>query len=246
MIFVSYVSLRHRQFNCFKCRLHSVCLTFSLLRYLILCLDSMSFARRLCSDFSSARRKNLGPGAHRFRVWCLCRAQVFGGRPAHLDCQPHNLLEAPPGRFIRILGSADPILQLHLEQEEQIFINSNDILINSNDIQDFYHLFRVSDERCRRNSLVATVAPWEVSEFKAFRKWMFGHEELCVGLACLAMGDTQAVELAQSCHLGICLQRSVIQEDSLVSMMRPPPSQKTMAGFVIDDFVSLSIESRSF
>ena len=154
-----------------------------------------------------------------------------------LDSRPHNLLEAPPGRFIRTLGSADPILQLHLTQEENIYISSNDI-------RDFYHLFRVSDERCRRNSLVATVRPHEVSGFKSFQKWMYGHSELYVGLACLAMGDTQAVELAQSCHLGICLQHDIIQADNLVAMNLPPPRRRTMAGIVIDDFVSLSIESR--
>ena len=154
-----------------------------------------------------------------------------------LDSRPHNLLEAPPGRFIRTLGSADPILQLHLTQDENIYISSNDI-------RDFYHLFRVSDERCRRNSLVATVRPHEVSGFKSFQKWMYGHSELYVGLACLAMGDTQAVELAQSCHLGICLQHDIIQADNLVAMNLPPPRRRTMAGIVIDDFVSLSIESR--
>ena len=128
-----------------------------------------------------------------------------------LDSRPHNLLEAFRGRFIRTLGAADPVLQIHLEPEDYLYVSSNDI-------RDFYHLFRVSDERCRRNSLVATASPREVSSFKAFRSWMFRHSELYVGLACLAMGDTQAVELAQSCHLGICLQNKIIQGDTLVAM----------------------------
>ena len=59
-----------------------------------------------------------------------------------LDSRPHNLLENPPGRFIQTLGSGEALTHLHLEGGERLYISSNDI-------RDFYHLFHVSEDRCR-------------------------------------------------------------------------------------------------
>ena len=154
-----------------------------------------------------------------------------------LDSRPHNLLEAPPGRFIQALGSGETLTHLHLEEDENL-------LISSNDIRDFYHLFKVSEERCRRNSLVGTLNPKEASVLKSFRPGMWQSEKLFVGLSCLAMGDTQAVEIAQTCHLGLCVQEGIIDETILVGMSLPAPRGKLGVGIVIDDFVSYSIEKR--
>ena len=54
------------------------------------------------------------------------------------------------------------------------------------------------------------------------------------------MGDTQAVELAQTCHLGLALQHSVLAPGDLVGLTLPPPRGKTFAGILINDFVTLS------
>ena len=54
------------------------------------------------------------------------------------------------------------------------------------------------------------------------------------------MGDCQAVELAQSCHLGLALQHDIICADSLLTMYKPLPREHTMIGLVIDDFVATS------
>ena len=59
-----------------------------------------------------------------------------------LDSRPRNLLESPPGRFIRSLGSADPLYLLHLQAGETLYMSSHDI-------RDFYHLFKVSVQSCR-------------------------------------------------------------------------------------------------
>ncbi|CAE7367340.1 unnamed protein product [Symbiodinium sp. CCMP2592] len=74
---------------------------------------------------------------------------------------------------------------------------------------------------------------------------MYQYDRLYAGLSCLAMGDTQAVELAQTCHLGLCLQHGIVSQDNLLGMKLPVPRSKTGCGLVIDDFVSYSIESRS-
>lgn len=61
-----------------------------------------------------------------------------------------------------------------------------------------------------------------------------------MSLATLAMGDTQAVELAQTCHLGLGYQHKIICPENLLSLQSPPPRGSTAVGIVIDDFVSLS------
>ena len=154
-----------------------------------------------------------------------------------LDSRPHNLLEVPPGRFIQSLGSGEVLTHLHLEASERLYLSSNDI-------RDFYHLFRVNDERCRRNVLVGTITPKEAECLSCFEKHMHRHHELHVGLSCLAMGDTQAVEIAQTCHLGLCVQKKIVCKNTLVSMSLPVPRGKVGCGVVIDDFVSYAIDSR--
>lgn len=44
-----------------------------------------------------------------------------------------------------------------------------------------------------------------------------------MSLATLAMGDTQAVELAQTCHLGLGYQHKIICPENLLSLQSPPP-----------------------
>ena len=154
-----------------------------------------------------------------------------------LDSRPHNLLENPPGRFIQTLGSGEALTHLRLEGGERLYISSNDIW-------DFYHLFHVSADRCRRNCLVGTINPREASSLQAFRPDLWRSDKIYVGLNCLAMGDTQAVEIAQTCHVGLCTQEGIIDEQNLVAMNLAPPRGKTGCGIVIDDFVSYSIDAR--
>ena len=154
-----------------------------------------------------------------------------------LDSRPHNLLESPPGRFIQTLGSGEALTHLHLDSGERLYISSNDI-------RDFYHLFHVSPDRCRRNCLVGALNPREASSLQAFRPALWNADKIYVGLDCLAMGDTQAVEIAQTCHVGLCTQEGIIDEQNLVAMNLAPPRGKTGCGIVIDDFVSYSIDAR--
>ncbi|CAE7704626.1 PUX7 [Symbiodinium sp. CCMP2592] len=154
-----------------------------------------------------------------------------------LDSRPHNLLESPPGKFIRTLGAADTVCRLHLEPGEWLYTSTNDI-------RDFYHLFRVGTQRSCRNALVGTVTPGEVKHFKSFRDSFRSEAKLYAGLSCLAMGDTQAVEIAQTCHVGLLFQSGLLHERNLLCMGVPAPREQTCTGVVIDDHVALSIERR--
>ena len=151
-----------------------------------------------------------------------------------LDSRPHNLREAPPGRFIRTLVC----LSFTLNRRSSTTLTRMTSGISTASLES------------PMNNVDGTVwlLQWPRERFlpsNFFRRWMFSHSELNVGLSCLAMGDTQGVELAHSCHLGICLQHGIIQGENLTAMNLPPPRGKTAAGIVIDDFVSLSIEARS-
>ena len=153
-----------------------------------------------------------------------------------LDSRPHNVLETPPGRFIQTLGAGHLIGHIHLEKGQYLYSSTNDI-------RDFYHLFQVNDERSRRNALVGTLSPSEAQFFQSFEPWMWKHEKLYAGLSCLAMGDTQAVELAQTCHLGLCLQHNILKPEELIAISLPIPRGPVLNGIVIDDFLSLAIST---
>ena len=57
------------------------------------------------------------------------------------------------------------------------------------------------------------------------------------------MGDTQAVELAQTCHLGLCLQHNILKPEELIAISLPIPRGPVLNGIVIDDFLSLAIST---
>ena len=150
-----------------------------------------------------------------------------------LDSRGANLLERPPNRWIRALAAGELLTRLVLQAEEKI-------LCSGNDLKDFYYFFKATNSRSRRNVLVGGLRPHSVSHLKAFRPELLNSSVIFGGLATLAMGDTQAVELAQSCHLGVALQHGIITEENLMSLAKPPPRSSSSVGLVIDDFVVVS------
>ena len=150
-----------------------------------------------------------------------------------LDSRGANLLETPPQRWIKSLVSSESLCRLQLEEDEVL-------LSSGNDLRDFYYLFRATSSRSRRNVLVGALHPKEIQHLNAIKE---EHLKLpCVfgALSSLTMGDCQAVELAQSCHLGLGLQNDIITADNLLTMYKPIPRQSTAVGLVIDDFVAMS------
>ena len=150
-----------------------------------------------------------------------------------LDSRGANCLEAPPGRWIKSLANGESLTKLHLEPHQELRMSGNDL-------RDFYYLFQASESRARRNVLVGSVHPREVSHLHAYKPCHSHTKELFGSLASLAMGDCQAVELAQSCHLSMALQHGILQASSLLTMQKPLPRHDTIYGVVIDDFVAIS------
>ena len=150
-----------------------------------------------------------------------------------LDSRGANLLEQPPQRWIRSLASAESLTRLTLEDDF-------DLACSGNDLRDFYYLFRASSSRSRRNVLVGAMNPKELQHLSALKQEHLKSPVVYGSLASLAMGDCQAVELAQSCHLGLGLQHDIITADNLCTMYKPLPRESTLVGLVIDDFITIS------
>ena len=83
------------------------------------------------------------------------------------------------------------------------------------------------------------------STLKSSQPDVWNCQKLYVGFSCLAMADTQAVKIVQTCHLGLCFE-GVTQESILIAMNLPAPQGKLGCGVVIDDFVPFSNAKHDF
>ncbi len=151
-----------------------------------------------------------------------------------LDARASNLLETPGQRWIQSLACGESLCRILLEEDEVIRSSGNDL-------RDFYYLFRIGEDRSKKNSLVGTMPVQRIAHLKAVQAKQLRGGVVHGALRSLAMGDTWAVELAQTAHLSIALNAGVVRPESLLSMHQPVPRSKDFAGLVIDDFISMSI-----
>ena len=152
-----------------------------------------------------------------------------------LDSRGANLLEAPAQRWIRSLACGESLVRLLVKDSEIVRSSGNDL-------RDFYYLFRCSESRSRRNFLVGELPVKKIQHLHAVQEKGLTNGTVMGSLRTLAMGDCQAVELAQTCHLSLALNGGVVDRDTLVSMHHPLPRGKQITGLVIDDFVAMSID----
>ncbi len=150
-----------------------------------------------------------------------------------LDSRGANILESPPQRWIKSLSAGDLLTHLVLHDDEILTVSGNDL-------RDFYYLFTASESRQRRNVLSAPVSIFEVQHLHCCKENLRHHKTLYPSLATLAMGDTQAVELAQTAHVGLAYQHGIICSNNLISLTRPLPRGDVLTGIVIDDFLAIS------
>ena len=92
--------------------------------------------------------------------------------------------------------------------------------------------------------MVGAVHSAEVSHLKCVPRELEKSGMLYGCLNTLAMGDCQAVELAQSCHLSMGLQHQVIKSDTFFTFREPLPRSSAFAGLIIDDFISFAVVDR--
>ena len=148
-----------------------------------------------------------------------------------MDARRPNVLERPLGRWIRSLASGEGLCRLQLLPHERV-------VFSGNDVRDFYHLFAVPRERALRNSLCMYIPEVRCRRFSAYRAAEHSTSKYLVpALNTLAMGDCQAVELAQTCHLCMAWREGVISPSMTLTLSGPAPRSSCFGGIVIDDFV---------
>ena len=111
---------------------------------------------------------------------------------------------------------------------------------SSNDVRDFYYFFEVSDARARRKCFAGAVRSRDLAGCSALTPELAQHQWLYGSLATLAMGDLQAVAIAQTCHVGLALRHANLRTAEFLTGKGPIPRGPEYTGIVIDDYVSLS------
>ncbi len=149
------------------------------------------------------------------------------------DCRPMNTLESPPRRWVASMASAANLLELELDEGFAWAVSGTDL-------REFYYSFAVSHQRLIRNALLAKADPYQLLDFQCFDPSLLSEKRpVYFGLRTLAMGDSCAVELAQTAHVGILHQLGLYREDNMVCMNMALPRSPRMIGVVIDDLILL-------
>ena len=148
-----------------------------------------------------------------------------------VDAGKPNALEHPLGRRIKSLASGESLCRLVLLPGEKV-------LFSGNDVRDFYYLFAVLRERAARNAFNMFIPEEHCRHLHAYDPRRHrGARVLVPALNTLAMGDCQAVELAQTCHLSLAWRSGALSLASTFTLAGPAPRSSCFGGIVIDDFV---------
>ena len=117
----------------------------------------------------------------------------------------------------------------------QLFIPRDQALvINSDEISDFYHNFRVSSQHAARNHVHRVFEGRIFEGWNAYRPELHGQE--VVGcFRTLAMGTNFAVELAQQSHSVLLYRAGCLREHEVVRYRHPLPSGPGFDLLCIDD-----------
>ena len=155
------------------------------------------------------------------------------------DSRPFNTLETPLRRWIGGMSAAANLCDIQLAEGEAL-------VTCGTDLREFYYSFKIGDERLRRNALLLRVMPAELRGFRCYDpEWEKDGRPVVLGLRTLAMGDSMAVELAQTAHLGILVQLGLLNESNLLAMGLPPSRELFFGGVVIDDLILFEKIARS-
>ncbi|CAE7717395.1 unnamed protein product [Symbiodinium sp. CCMP2592] len=107
------------------------------------------------------------------------------------------------------------------------------------DVRDYYHQFRVSDDRSALYRFEGVFKPGDLAHLPSFRREMWGWSGLAVALGTMAMGDKNSVALGQASHAGLVLDRLGLGVEHFLCIRGRVPRSPVMVGVLIDDLVLL-------
>lgn len=147
-----------------------------------------------------------------------------------LDARPPNQCEKTEDRWINSLGAVHQLGFFHLKKEEQLRMHTEDL-------REFYHSFKIGDQRRIRNCLKVRLTVEEARQFSSFNPELEGCSSVAPSLNTMAMGDCNAVAFGQTSHLGALVQAGAISVRDLICLRQTPPRQRWFCGLMIDDFL---------
>ena len=103
------------------------------------------------------------------------------------------------------------------------------------DIREYYHAFKIGQQRRSRNSLKMRVSPEQVSHLRCYRSEFDNADYLTPALATMAMGDTNSVAFGQTSHISLLTGEFCI--DDFLTLLQRPSRRNWHAGVMIDDFI---------
>lgn len=145
-----------------------------------------------------------------------------------IDARGPNLLEHTYSDWVKTLGSVSSLLQIELQPGCNLYLSGTDL-------RDYYYCFRVTDRRSFRNALKVPMRPGDLRELNCFREWHLQHKVVYPCLSTLAMGDNNAVELGQMCHVKMGLLAGAFTAHELLCVHGRAPRGHIACGIVIDD-----------
>lgn len=149
-----------------------------------------------------------------------------------MDARPANLCEQSEQRWVFSLGS--------LQQLQHLFLSPDQVLLmHCEDLREFYHAFKIGEQRRERNALKARLKPRELCHLKCFRSDLWKEEWLVPALDTMAMGDTNSVAFGQVAHLSLLLRTNEFELSDFLGLKVRPSRKDWHAGLMIDDFVLL-------
>eukprot|EP00435_Cladocopium_sp_Y103_P037015 s110_g9.t1 len=147
-----------------------------------------------------------------------------------LDARPPNAVEPTYTEWVKTLGSVQALLQIEMRP-------GFCMRFSGTDLKDYYYSYKVSAARAHRNALRLPLLPAQARHLAAYRPELELEQDQLIYpcLKTMAMGDNNAVELGQLCHVKIGLHCGVFAPSDLLCIHGRAPRGLLAAGVVIDD-----------
>ena len=107
------------------------------------------------------------------------------------------------------------------------------------DIRDMYYVFKVSDDRAKRNTFSREFSAGDVRHLSACPATAADSDRLVASLGTMAMGDSNACEIAQESHLALAHEAGLLRNGRLISPSALAPRGDRSTGIIIDDCLSV-------
>ena len=154
-----------------------------------------------------------------------------------VDGRPANLCVEADTRWLCMLASASNLLDLELLEGEELRMSGEDV-------KDYYHQFRVSDDRTMQYTLIDVFWPHDLQHLRAFSPELWACPTVAASFATLAMGDTNSVTFGQASHVGLVLSSGAVSVSQLLTLRGRLPRCPLCLGVVIDELVILERVAR--